>query len=622
MQPSPQTAPQQSACGHHIRASIALRSLLAGCAADAGRRIARRAPRRAPARHDLDRRHQRSARPPRGAAPPRRLPREPAARARPRRRRRRAPRRGRHVPGDAGVEPRRGRRRSCAPTTRSGTTPSRSATTSSTSGRSGPATAPRAPGDDPRGALKARAAEARFPFLAANLVDDATGAPPAWPNVRPTHDGRRRRRQDRHHRPRERRHGVDRRCPRTSRACAPSRSRRRSSPRRRTCAAAGAAVVIVVAHVGRRLHAVRPRPTISSSCEADSEIFQLARALPAGHGRRDRRRSHPRRRSPTASPASRSSSRTTTGRAFGRIDLDRSHPTRSAADRRRAIFPPQDRSPKPGAAFRRATKARRWRPMPRSRPRSRPRWRPRARSARRSWASRSRAPSRAPTPPSRALGNLFADLMRAARPEGRRRADQRRLAARRAAGRPAHLRPAPRGAAVRRSLRDDPDRRAPSWPRRSPATSSAPAASSSLSGVRAPARAASTARCSVTLTRPDGAPIGAGERLTAGHQRIPGDRRRRRVPGRGSRRAPGPTTAPPIRDAMADLLRARKTPLDPDNPPLYDAAHPRLGYPGRRPVRCRAARDRAFSRAAVQPLSLRAGSSWPSRPKRPRRRPA
>ena len=47
----------------------------------------------------------------------------------------------------------------------------------------GPAPSPRAPGDDPRGALKARAAEAHFPFLAANLVDDATGAPPAWPNV-------------------------------------------------------------------------------------------------------------------------------------------------------------------------------------------------------------------------------------------------------------------------------------------------------------------------------------------------------------------------------------------------------------------------------------------------------
>jgi 5'-nucleotidase len=39
---------------------------------------------------------------------------------------------------------------------------------------------------DLRGALKARAAQARFPFLAANLVDTATGQPVAWPNVRPS----------------------------------------------------------------------------------------------------------------------------------------------------------------------------------------------------------------------------------------------------------------------------------------------------------------------------------------------------------------------------------------------------------------------------------------------------
>lgn len=39
------------------------------------------------------------------------------------------------------------------------------------------------PGEDPRGALKARIAEAKFAFLAANLIDDATGALPAWPNL-------------------------------------------------------------------------------------------------------------------------------------------------------------------------------------------------------------------------------------------------------------------------------------------------------------------------------------------------------------------------------------------------------------------------------------------------------
>jgi 5'-nucleotidase len=39
---------------------------------------------------------------------------------------------------------------------------------------------------DLRGALKARAAQARFPFLAANLVDTATGRVVDWPNVRPS----------------------------------------------------------------------------------------------------------------------------------------------------------------------------------------------------------------------------------------------------------------------------------------------------------------------------------------------------------------------------------------------------------------------------------------------------
>ena len=45
--------------------------------------------------------------------------------------------------------------------------------------------APGAPADL-RGALKARAAQARFPFLAANLVERAAGAPVAWPNVQPS----------------------------------------------------------------------------------------------------------------------------------------------------------------------------------------------------------------------------------------------------------------------------------------------------------------------------------------------------------------------------------------------------------------------------------------------------
>ena len=44
----------------------------------------------------------------------------------------------------------------------------------------GPAVVATAPGEDPLGALKARIAQAQFPFLAANIVEASTGAPPAW----------------------------------------------------------------------------------------------------------------------------------------------------------------------------------------------------------------------------------------------------------------------------------------------------------------------------------------------------------------------------------------------------------------------------------------------------------
>ena len=112
----------------------------------------------------------------------------------------------------------------------------------------------------------------------------------------------------------------------------------------------------------------------------------------------------------------------------------------------------------------------------------------------------------------------------------------------------------------------------------------------SLSGVRASAACVAGA-LEVTLTRPDGKPVDARRAADPGHQRIPGDRRRQRPVGRGPRaRRRRPADGATIRDAMADVLRARKTPIDPANPPLYDAAHPRLAYPGRRPVRCRQAR--------------------------------
>ncbi len=50
----------------------------------------------------------------------------------------------------------------------------------------GPDAIPMRPGQDPRGALKARAREANFPFLSANLIDASTGELVDWDNVRPS----------------------------------------------------------------------------------------------------------------------------------------------------------------------------------------------------------------------------------------------------------------------------------------------------------------------------------------------------------------------------------------------------------------------------------------------------
>jgi len=53
-------------------------------------------------------------------------------------------------------------------------------------GPEGQAATPDGPGDDPRGNLKARLAEARFPVVAANILDASTGSPVRWPNVTPS----------------------------------------------------------------------------------------------------------------------------------------------------------------------------------------------------------------------------------------------------------------------------------------------------------------------------------------------------------------------------------------------------------------------------------------------------
>jgi len=53
-------------------------------------------------------------------------------------------------------------------------------------GPAGPKATPADENDDAQGALKARATEADFPLLAANLIDKTTGLPVRWPNVQPS----------------------------------------------------------------------------------------------------------------------------------------------------------------------------------------------------------------------------------------------------------------------------------------------------------------------------------------------------------------------------------------------------------------------------------------------------
>lgn len=144
----------------------------------------------------------------------------------------------------------------------------------------GPDETAQKPGEDPRGALKARAASARFPFLAANTVDAATGQPVAWPNVKPSTM-------------------VDVRGVKvgligvttpdtpaltiganviglTFAPLVPVITREATALRAR-----GATAVIVLAHAGGRCTKLDD-PENLSSCDQMAEIVQVAHQLPAG----------------------------------------------------------------------------------------------------------------------------------------------------------------------------------------------------------------------------------------------------------------------------------------------------------------------------------------------------
>jgi 2',3'-cyclic-nucleotide 2'-phosphodiesterase (5'-nucleotidase family) len=133
---------------------------------------------------------------------------------------------------------------------------------------------------DLRGALKARAAQARHSFLAANLIDAATGRPVEWPNVRPsivveavgvkvgivgviTIDALRST------------IAANVQGLRVA-PLVPAITAEASKLR-----AAGADIVIVASHAGGRCDRFDD-PADVSSCDPESEIFRAARSIPAG----------------------------------------------------------------------------------------------------------------------------------------------------------------------------------------------------------------------------------------------------------------------------------------------------------------------------------------------------
>ncbi len=146
----------------------------------------------------------------------------------------------------------------------------------------GPLVTAKSPKDDPRGALKARAKQAKFPFLASNIVDDATGKAVDWPNVKPTAlitVGKAKTKV-----------GiiglstVD--TPKTT--IASNVKGLRFSPliesvvvQAEALRAQGARLVVVTAHAGGKCPDLHDAHDLSS-CDADGEIMKLARGLPAG----------------------------------------------------------------------------------------------------------------------------------------------------------------------------------------------------------------------------------------------------------------------------------------------------------------------------------------------------
>ena len=204
-------------------------------------------------------------------------------------------------------------------------------------GPEGERSTPQEPGDDPRGNLMARVRAARFPVVAANILDTTTREPVIWPNVTPsvTIDAA----------------GVTVgiiglttsttfnetiRANTVGLSIGPLADIAGTEARR--LRAAGTDVVIVTAHAGGRCQDFG-EPQDLAACDASTEIVGVARALEPGlvdvivAGHTHAGMAHEINGIAVIESFSR-------GRAFGRVDLVVDTSTGSVQDRR--IFPPQD----------------------------------------------------------------------------------------------------------------------------------------------------------------------------------------------------------------------------------------------------------------------------------------
>ncbi|MGB0590146.1 MAG: bifunctional metallophosphatase/5'-nucleotidase [Myxococcota bacterium] len=142
----------------------------------------------------------------------------------------------------------------------------------------GPIGPERTGGDDPFAALKARLAEANFPLLSANLVDKASRKRPDWPNLQGSMM-------------------IERggflvgivgatteetasiTFPHVGQALAFTDAAAAVTSEAQALRAKGADLVILISHIGGECTDLSD-PDDLSSCDNDSELFQLVRALP------------------------------------------------------------------------------------------------------------------------------------------------------------------------------------------------------------------------------------------------------------------------------------------------------------------------------------------------------